>query len=341
MGTRYGRGDVRIDSQVPALTRPVRVGVVGVGHFGRYHAEKYAAIDTAELVGVADINPDRAGEIATACGCVAMASHQALLPQVDAVSLAVPTSLHHAIARDCLEAGVHILVEKPLADTVDAADDLIALAKARNLILQVGHLERFSPAYFSIASRVSKPLYIEANRISPFNPRVTDVSVVLDLMIHDIDLIMALVGHPLTGVDAIGAPVVSQHEDIVNTRLTFANGCVANLTASRVSLKTERMMRIFERECYVVADLAARRIVIRSRGEGEMFPGIPNIVQDTHEFADSDSLRLEIEAFVDSVATGKPPQVGGAEGRDAVRAAVMITESLRAHRRMLEASGTI
>jgi predicted dehydrogenase len=315
--------------------------VIGVGHFGRRHAEKYAAIEGADLIAVADADAGRAAEVAAACGTTAVTDYRELFGKVEAVSLAVPTSRHHAVARDCLEAGLHVLVEKPLADKVDDANDLIEIAEARGLILQVGHLERFSPAYFAMADRVSKPLYIEANRISPFNPRVIDVSVVLDLMIHDIDLIMALVGEPVLRVDAIGAPVVSKHEDIVNTRVTFASGCVANLTASRVSLKTERTMRIFEPACYIQADLVARKVVVRSKGEGEMFPGIPNIAQDEHVFDEADALMLEVEAFIKSVRTGERPRVDGVAGRDAVQAAMMITDSLRAHRRMLEQAGTI
>lgn len=320
---------------------PIRVGVIGVGHFGRRHAEKYAALAQAELVAVVDANREQAEAIAAQHGCAALTDVGELLGQVDAVSIAVPTSRHFAVARDCLEAGLHLLVEKPITDSLEDADALIALAEARGLVLQVGHLERFSPAYFAMADEVTKPLYIEANRISPFNPRVIDVSVVLDLMIHDIDLITALVGEPVVAVDAIGAPVVSQHEDIVNARVTFANGCVANLTASRVSLKTERMMRIFQPESYIQADLAARRVVTRRRGEGEMFPGIPNIAQEELEFGEADSLRLEIEAFLKAVRDGARPHVDGRAGRDAVHAAHMITDSLRAHRRTLEQSGLI
>jgi len=323
------------------LSKPIRVGVIGVGHFGRRHAEKYATLDGADLVAVIDSNVDAAAEVATLAGAEAGSDYRALFGNVDAVSLAVPTSLHHGVARDCLEAGLHVLVEKPLTDNVADATDLIDTADAKGVILQVGHLERFSPAYFAMADSVRKPLYIEANRISPFNPRVIDVSVVLDLMIHDIDLIMALVGEPVVKVDAIGAPVVSKHEDIVNTRVTFASGCVANLTASRVSLKTERTMRIFEPESYIQADLVARKVVVRRRGDGEMFPGIPNIAQEEHVFDEADSLLREIEAFLEAVRTGQRPRVDGAAGRDAVDAAMQITESLRAHRRMLEQAGTI
>lgn len=323
------------------MADPLRCAVIGAGHFGRYHAEKYAALDGAALIAVADQDLATAQRVAAPLGVEATDDYRALLERVDAVSVAVPTSQHFAVASACLRAGVAVLVEKPIAPSVDEAERLIALADEHAVALQVGHLERFSPAYFAMAEAVKKPLYIEANRISPYNPRATDVSVVLDLMIHDIDLIAALVGSAVERVDAVGAPVLSRSEDIVNTRVTFANGCVANLTASRVSLKTERSMRIFSPERYVQADLAKRSIVVRRRGEGEMFPGIPNIAEERQEFGEADSLALEIAAFVAAVRDGTPVAVTGSDGRNAVRAAEMITDSLQAHRRRLEASGMI
>ena len=323
------------------MTERLRCAVIGAGHFGRYHAEKYAALETAELVAVVDIDGEAAARVAGPLGAEPLSDYRDLFGRVDAVSIAVPTSLHCSVATACLEHGLAVLVEKPIAATVAEAERLIALAAAHGVPLQVGHLERFSPAYFAIAGAVRKALYIEANRISPYNPRVTDVSVVLDLMIHDIDLIMALVGQPVTQVDAIGAPVVSRSEDIVNTRVSFANGCVANLTASRVSLKTERSLRVFEPDCYVQADLVKRSVVIRRRGQGEMFPGIPNIEEERQEFGEADSLAAEIAAFVEAVRHGGPIVVTGEAGRDAVRAAQMITDSLQAHRRRLEAAGMI
>ena len=194
----------------------LRVAVVGVGHFGRLHAEKYAAMDDVELVAVVDQDAARGAEIAAAHGCQALEHYQDLAGKVDAASLTVPTSLHHSVGLELLEMSLSLLVEKPITETVDSANALIATAKARGLTLQVGHLERFSPAYFALAERVSKPLFIEANRIAPFQPRAKDVNVVLDLMIHDIDLIMALVKSPLISVDAVGAAVVSEGEDIVS-----------------------------------------------------------------------------------------------------------------------------
>jgi predicted dehydrogenase len=323
------------------MSQKLRTAVIGVGHFGQRHVEKYAAIEAADLIAVADSDTDRAQEIAAKHGIDAVADFRDLFGRVDAVSICAPTSLHRDIAGACLENGLHTLIEKPIAQTVDEAAELIALAEAAGRVIQVGHLERFSPAYFAMSENIGNPLFIEANRISPFNPRVTDVSVVLDLMIHDIDLIAALVGQPIVAVDAVGAPVVSKHEDVVNTRVTFANGCVANLTASRISLKTERVMRIFQPDRYIKADLATRKVTVQRKGDGEMFPGIPNIEEEVYEFGEADSLLREIESFVATVCDGGRPIVDGTAGLEAVATAQKITDSLRAHRRMLEDAGTI
>ena len=304
------------------------VAVVGVGHFGSLHAQKYAAMDDVDLVAVVDQDAERGAEVAAELNCRALRDYRELAGLADAVSLTVPTSLHHQVGLELLEMGLHLLVEKPITETVDSANALVATAKARGLTLQVGHLERFSPAYFALAERVTKPLFIEANRIAPFQPRAKDVNVVLDLMIHDIDLIMALVGAPLISVDAVA-------------RLGFGSGCAANLTASRVSLKTERSMRIFQPDTYLVADLAQRKVTSRRKGEGEMFPGIPNIETEEFSFEEADALAHEIADFVRCVRNRETPAVNGEAGRDAVQAALMITDSLQAHRRLLEQSGVI
>ena len=323
------------------MSEKLKTAVIGVGHFGQRHAEKYAAIEAADFIAVADSDGARSREIAGKHGVEALSDYRDLIGRVDAVSICAPTSLHREIAGTCLEGGLHVLIEKPIAETVEQAAQLIEIAERQGRIIQVGHLERFSPAYFAMAENIGKPLFIEASRISPFNPRVTDVSVVLDLMIHDIDLIAALVGEPITAIDAVGAPVVSQYEDIVNSRVSFANGCVANLTASRISLKTERVMRIFQPDRYIKADLAARTVLVQRKGDGEMFPGIPNIEEETLEFGEADSLLREIESFVDTVQSGGQPVVDGAAGLAAVETAQKITDSLRSHRRKLEDAGVI
>ena len=319
----------------------MRVAVIGVGHFGSLHAEKYAAMDHVDLVAVVDRDTDRATNIAAKYGCKALTDYTLLAGQIDAASLAVPTSLHHEFGQKVLELGIHLLVEKPITDSVNSANALIATAKTLGLTIQVGHLERFSPAYFALAERVSKPLFIEANRIAPFQPRAKDVNVVLALMIHDIDLITSLVSAPLISVDAVGAAVVSKQEDIVSARLGFASGCTANLTASRVSLKTERTLRIFQPDTYLVADLAERKVTSRRKGKGEMFPGIPNIETEDFSFEQTDALAAEIDSFINCVSNKETPAVTGEAGRDAVQAAQMITDSLQSHRRLLEQSGVI
>jgi predicted dehydrogenase len=220
------------------VSTTLRTAVVGVGHFGAWHAEKYAHSQRCELVAVADIDGARAAAVGEPLGVAATADHRQLIGAVDAVSVCVPTGAHYQVAREFLEAGVHVLVEKPMTGRLETADRLIAIAERRGLVLQVGHIERFSSAYFALEKLVTRPLYFESYRIAPYRARGVDVDVVLDLMIHDIDLILALVDSPVASVDAVGAPVLSAQEDIASTRVKFANGCVASITASRVSAKT-------------------------------------------------------------------------------------------------------
>lgn len=319
----------------------VRVGVVGAGRFGRLHAEKYLADPAAELVGIADSDPGRVAEAAGALGVPAFESHRELSDACEALSVACTTSAHYPVARDLLAAGRHVLVEKPMTVTVEEADALIAEAEAAGVLLQVGHVERFSPIYRAISAQVRRPLFFEAYRIAPYNPRGADVGVVLDLMIHDLDLLLALVDQPLESVDAIGAPVVSGGEDIVNARLRFANGCAGNLTASRVSYKTERIVRIFEKEVYIQADMTKKKLVVMRRGEGEMFPGIPNIERSEQDLEAADALADEIGAFVRSVRTGESPLVDGRSGRDALAAALSVRDAVEAHHARLLENGLI
>ena len=313
------------------MAKKVRVGVVGVGHFGRYHAEKYAAHARCELVGVCDLDAERAAAVGAAVGAPALDDASALIGRVDAVSIAVPTESHFAVARPFLEAGVHVLVEKPICPALADADALVALAEANAVTLQVGHLERFSDAYVTIGEFVTTPLYIESYRIAPFRPRGTDVNVILDLMIHDIDMIQALVGAPVLSVDAVGAPVVGPEEDIANTRMRFANGCVASITASRVSQKTERIMRIFQPDSYLQVDFVKASALRIERGEGEMLPGVPAIRQTETAFEKVDALAREIDAFIAAVADGAAPPVSGADGRQALKTALDISDGLRTH----------
>jgi predicted dehydrogenase len=307
---------------------PIRAAVVGCGHFGRFHAEKYAASPEAELVAVVDCDPTAAERLAARFGVAALSDPAALAGRAEAASVAVPTQAHCAVASRLLEDGLHVLVEKPIAATLAEADALIALAQARGRVLQVGHLERFNTAVLALADVLARPLFIESHRIAPFKPRGTDVDVVLDLMIHDIDLIQALVAAPLEQVDAVGVPVLSGRDDIANARLRFAGGCIANVTASRVSLKSERKMRVFQRDAYVSIDFQAGAASIARKGAGEMFPGMPEIGLEQRRFETNDPLALEIAAFLAALRGSRAVAVTGADGRHALETALRITAAL-------------
>ncbi len=308
----------------------IRTGVIGLGHFGGFHAEKYARLPQSRLVAVVDADEDRAHKAARKLGAEALTDYRQLFGKVDAVSVVVPTQMHYDVALACLQAGIHVLVEKPITETLDQADRLIRAASEHGRVLQVGHLQRFLLQRLGADTVINDPLYIESTRIAPYKPRGTDVGVTLDLMIHDIDLVLALVRSPIVLLDAVGAPVVSPTEDIANTRLRFASGCVANITASRVSLKTERKMRIFQRDAYVSLDLHNRKFVVMRKGTGKSwFPGLPPIDRIEKSFGEGDDLEAEIGSFLDAVASGKPPLVTGEDGRRALDAAMQITASLQ------------
>lgn len=307
--------------------KKLKCAVIGTGYLGKFHAEKYASLPDCELVAVVDTNEIAAKTVAEKFGVQALTDYKSLLGKVDAVSIVVPTTLHHVVSRDFLNAGAHVLVEKPITVTVAEADELIAIAKEKNLILQVGHLERFNPAVLGL-DKEEKPLFIESHRLSPFNPRANDVSVVLDLMIHDIDIILALVDSEVERIDASGTPVLTQGTDIANARITFKNGCVANVTASRISLKMERKMRMFKPNSYVSVDFQNRVLVKHRTGKKEMFPGIPEIETEESVFESGDALLEEIKHFVDCIHTGKNPLVSGEAGKRALETAIQITRLL-------------
>jgi len=308
----------------------LKCAVIGAGYLGKFHAEKYAALDDCELVAVVDVNEQAAKEVADKNGAQALTDYSSLLGNVDAVSIVVPTSLHHSVSRDFLNAGVHVLVEKPITVTVEEADELIAIARQKNLILQVGHLERFNPAVMGL-DKEEKPLFIEAHRLAPFNPRANDVSVVLDLMIHDIDIILALIDSDIERIDASGTAVLTEGTDIANARLTFSNGCVANVTASRISMKMERKMRMFRPSSYISVDFQNKVLTKHKTGEKEMFPGVPEIVSEESVFENGDALLEEIKHFVDCIKTGNNPLVSGVAGRRALKTAIEITTLLEAN----------
>jgi len=307
--------------------KKLKCAVIGTGYLGKFHAEKYATLSDCELVAVVDINEQAAQTVAEKHGARALTDYASLLGTVDAVSIVVPTTLHHQVAKDFLNAGVHVLVEKPITVTVAEADELIAIAKEKNLILQVGHLERFNPAVLGL-DKEEKPLFIESHRLSPFNPRANDVSVVLDLMIHDIDIILALVDSEIERIDASGTPVLTQGTDIANARLTFKNGCVANVTASRISMKMERKMRLFRPSSYISVDFQNRVLSKYQTGTKEMFPGVPEIISEESTFDSADALLEEIKHFVNCIHTGDNPLVSGVAGRRALATAIQITQLL-------------
>ncbi|WP_036248090.1 Gfo/Idh/MocA family protein [Methylobacter sp. BBA5.1] len=307
--------------------KKIKCAVIGTGYLGKFHAQKYASLPDCELVAVVDINEATAKEIAGQYGAQALTDYKPLLGEVDAVSIVVPTTLHHKVSKDFLEHGAHVLVEKPITVTVEEAEELIAIAKAKNLILQVGHLERFNPAILGLDNE-EKPLFIESHRLSPFNPRANDVSVVLDLMIHDIDIILALVDSEVERIDASGTPVLTQGTDIANARLMFKNGCVANVTASRISMKMERKMRMFRPRSYVSVDFQNRVLTKHRTGSKEMFPGIPEIETEESVFESGDALLEEIKHFINCIHTGENPLVSGEAGKRALETAIQITRLL-------------
>lgn len=307
----------------------IKVAVIGVGYLGKFHAQKYAQLPQTELVAVVDIDPLVAQEVANACHCQALTDYQDLLGQVAAVSIAVPTVHHFAIARDFLACQTHVLLEKPMTTTLAEAQILNSLAKEQGVVLQIGHLERFNAAFLDLESMPLAPRFIESHRLAPFKPRATDVNVVLDLMIHDIDIILDMVDAPVSSVAASGAAVLSQEIDIANARLEFENGCVANVTSSRVSMKTERKMRIFQPEAYISIDFQHRGLSIHRLGEQEMFPGVPEIVSEQSFFAQSDALLAEITAFVQAILQQGPVIVSGIDAARALATAIHITELVR------------
>jgi len=318
----------------------LRIGLIGAGHFGRFHALKLAASGRAALAGIYDPNVERAQAVAWEAGGSVLGLEE-LLGASDAVIIAAPAEYHFELAAQALRANKHVLVEKPIAATLEQAAELAQLAKDAGLVLQVGHLERFSAAYGAVIGRMGKPLYIEAVRIAPFKPRGTDVSVILDLMIHDLDLILALIDAPIDHVDAVGASVASAHEDIANARIRFGNGAVATITASRISLKTERKMRIFSQSGYLTVDFADKKLTLIGRDIGMKLPGFEEFGVEQAGWEDHDSLAAEHAAFIASVLDGAPVVVDAAAGRRALAAALAVADAIAQSRALAEASGLV
>jgi predicted dehydrogenase len=306
----------------------MKTAVIGVGYLGRFHAQKYAALPQAELVAVADNNLEHAERVAAECKTRAVSDYRELFGQVDAVSIVVPTQMHHQVAKECLQQGIHVLLEKPMTVTVAEADELIAIAKAKGLVLQIGHLERFNAAVMALQPILTKPQFIESHRLAAFNPRGADVNVVLDLMIHDIDIIQNLVQSPIKQIDANGVSVLTKEQDIVNARITFESGCVANVTASRVSMKPQRKMRIFQPDAYISIDFQDKVLSVHRKGQKEIFPGIPEITSEESIFDNSDAILAEATAFIEAINSKTAPPVTGEDGRQALATAIRISEIL-------------
>jgi predicted dehydrogenase len=306
----------------------IRAAVIGAGYLGRFHAQKYAAETGVQLVAVVDPRVESRTALARELGVAESADHRDWLGKVDAVSVVTTTPAHFAVAADFLRAGAHVLVEKPITETVEQARELIALATSAKRVLQVGHLERFNPVIVAAERELAGARFIECQRLAPFKERGTDVNVVLDLMIHDIDIVQSIVGRPIESIDAVGTPVFSGAVDIANARLRFEGGCVADVTASRVSLKTERRMRVFRGDAYLSLDLQNRILtVIRKRSETPTAGELP-VTIDERSFEQSDALRDEIRSFLDCIRTARAPLVGGEDGLRALETAIRINQAL-------------
>ena len=329
----------------------LRMAVIGVGHLGKHHARILAAQPDVDLVGVVDANSATAKAVADSCKTEAFESHHDLPDGVEAVSIAAPTLFHHSIARSFLKRGVPVLVEKPITSTLAQADELVEIAAAQGVPLQVGHIERFNPAFEDLSARPINPKLIESERHGPFTGRSTDIGVVLDLMIHDLDLILSIVRSPVTDVEALGATVFGGHEDIVNARVTFENGCVASITASRLSPRPKRKLRVWAPEGYAGIDFVEKRLTLVQPSDEVRRHGLSALHLDptrreqlkadvfgkhmeTLELecdTDQDQLTAELKHFIHCVRTGRTPLVTGADGRDALSLADRILAQVQRH----------
>ena len=302
--------------------KKLRVAVIGVGYLGRFHAQKYASMDNVDLLGVVDTDMARASEVALEVGTKPFDSLEPLKGLIEAASIAVPTSKHAEVAIPLLEAGVALLLEKPVAGRLEEATAIIEAASKGRALLQIGHLERFNPALLELAGSIKNPMFIEAHRISPFRARGTDVDAVLDIMIHDLDIILSLVPSNVTSLEAVGVPVLTDSVDIANARLRFESGCIANITASRVSAEVMRKIRIFQPDSYISLDFAKAKVDVYTLSESRQ-------IQHKHiAISESDALASEIRSFVNAVLTGSPVVVDGSAGLKALEMAYAIKNAL-------------
>jgi len=314
--------------KVAKMTK-IRAGVVGVGHLGRFHAEKYKSLDGVELAGIYDIDPDRAREVGASLSVPAFADLDQLLARCQAISIATPTSAHFETANRALEQGLDVLVEKPITTTVAEAEQLLETARRNDRILQVGLLERFNPVFTETRQQLNKPRFIEVHRLSPFSFRSLDIDVILDLMIHDLDLVHELTASEITSIDAVGVPVISTQTDIANVRLHFADGAIANLTASRVSLNRERRIRLFQPDGYFSLDFGNFSATVCRRLAGSGAASLPEVSAQELSFPKSDNLLLEIEDFIDAVRHRRRPVVSGEDGLRVLKTAIQIKDAIK------------
>jgi predicted dehydrogenase len=322
--------------------RKVKVGVIGVGYFGEFHAEKYHGLPGVELVGVADINQSRSREIARRFSTNAYYKYEDLYDKVDAVSIAIPTSIHYKVTKNFFHRGIDVLLEKPITTTLQDADELVEIAEKRQCVFQVGHQERFNAAIMALEGSLIDPMFIESHRLSPFLQRAAGVDVVLDLMIHDIQVILSMVKSSIQSIHAVGVPIVSPHLDIANARIEFENGCVANVTASRVHREKMRKIRIFQSNAYFSIDYGAQKITVLSRdGDGQRKLLFPGVFAEDIKIAKNDPLALEIKSFVDRVRDRKQPMVSGLDGRKALEVALMITDQIQRNIEKRKKSGLL
>ncbi len=305
----------------------MKVAVIGTGYLGRFHAQKYANMEDVDLVGVVDIDEERANTVARETNTIPYTRISDVIEKIDAASIVVPTSIHYEVAKRLLEAGIHILLEKPMTTTAQEAEELISISRKKGLIIQVGHLERYNPAIVTLEERVTNPVFIEAHRLSGFKGRAIDVDVVLDLMIHDIDICLAIVDSEVKEIRAAGVPVLTPKVDIANVRIIFENGCTANLTASRISLTDLRRVRVFQPGCYISADCSQKNnlIVLADRTSKDFQKSIrPEFINHN----DLDILDLELRDFIKNVRQGLKPKVDGEAGLRALRLALEINKAI-------------
>ena len=295
----------------------LRVAVIGAGHLGSIHTKVYSKLHSIKLIGVCDCNEARAKEVGEKYGVPAFSSYDDLFDKVDAVSIAVPTSLHYVVAKDFLSHGIHTLVEKPITKTLTEADELIDIANEKNVILQVGHIERFNSAVLAIEPYIKNPKFIECQRLGPFHKRVQDVGVVLDLMIHDIDIVLGLLKVAVSKIEAVGSSSISSYEDVANVRLSFENGTVADITASRVTKDVVRKIRIFQEESYISLNYVTQEAEIFRKNESK-------VLTEKIKIKVEEPMKKELESFIDCVANHKKPVVSGVEGRRALQVALEI-----------------